>query len=164
MQHNINIIQSNFRKNLNGLRSPLIAASNKERVTKSLLHANCLIKGRRPSGILEIRYKILYNFWIIQHVHLLNHTRKTIYHILIITYLIENDMIDHMQTWIIPVAFVIIRLFTCCPMSVFSRIWEVYRSFCVCFIIICRSEYYIMKRSKNILFNFQILNNNIINI
>ena len=70
MQHNINIIQSNFRKNLNGLRSPLIAASNKERVTKSLLHANCLIKGRRPSGILEIRYRILYIFCITQHVHL----------------------------------------------------------------------------------------------
>ena len=70
IQHNINIIQSNFRKNLNGLRSPLIAASNKERVTKSLLHANCLIKGRRPSGILEIRYKIIYTLCIIQHVHL----------------------------------------------------------------------------------------------
>ena len=134
---------------MNGLRSPLIAASNKERVTKSLLHANCLIKGRRPSGILEIRYKILYNFWIIQHVHFSNHTRKTIYHIRIITYLVENDMIDHMQTWIIPVAFVIIQLFTCCPMSVFSRFWEVYRSFYVCFITVCWSEHYILKKSKN---------------
>ena len=92
---------------MNGLRSPLIAASNKERVTKSLLHANCLIKGRRPSGILEIRYRILYIFCIIQHVHLY-HSRKTIYHILITAYLIENDMIDHMQAWIFPVAFCII--------------------------------------------------------
>ena len=92
---------------MNGLRSPLIAALNKERVTKSLLHANCLIKGRRPSGILEIRYRILYIFCIIQHVHLY-HPRKTIYYILITAYLIENDMIDHMQAWIFPVAFCII--------------------------------------------------------
>ena len=97
---------------MNGLRSPLIAALNKERVTKSLLHANCLIKGRRPSGILEIRYRILYIFCIIQHVHYSciasYHPRKTIYYILITAYLIENDMIDHMQAWIFPVAFCII--------------------------------------------------------
>ena len=136
---------------MNGLRSPLIAALNKERVTKSLLHANCLIKGRRPSGILEIRYRMLYICCIIQHVHLY-HPRNTIYHILIITYLIENDMIDHMQTWLIPIAFCIIPLFTCCPMSGLFVFWEVFQSF-----LYVLTKYCTIKASKNIWQNSNIL-------